>query len=154
VCSSDLLARHGHTGGRATPLSDEQREKLHAQIKALDEVAAVVRKAMAPFENALSAVEDVRQQLLDDHDAAIAGTCECGRLLLVGELGHSCEDGPLLCETCAPTWNDMRRQYDDAKRRGDLIDRFDSVADMQQADEAVDERIAGGDGDKKWVWPL
>ncbi len=40
------------------------------------------------------------------------GTCEgCGRPILDGDKCHSCADGPILCEACAPMLSEVIAQY-------------------------------------------
>lgn len=137
------------------PSKDARRERLKERLQELDKAQAEIDKARAPFDAAMNAVQGVREVLLEEHEAEIAGTCDvCGTPLFVGELGHRREDGPDLCLEHAPTWNDMRRQYDEAKAGGFFEKRSDSPEAARQADEAVDARIAAGDGDKKHVWPL
>jgi hypothetical protein len=147
--STDLqeaLQLAGYTPG-GPKLTDEDREKLKAR---LDEIAAAeetIRKARKPFDDAIGALDTVRQQLLDEHEAEIADTCEgCSRLLFVGELGHRCADGPTLCLSCSPTWNDLAKDY------ATMSD--DDISDEAVSRETIQARIAAGDGDKKNVWPL
>lgn len=151
---TEALRRKGYSGNGRAPLSEAARKGLQEQLGRLANAEDLLRKAMAPFVQARDALDDAREMLLMDHDADIAGTCECGRLLFEGELGHRCDDGPILCEDCAPTWDDMRRQYHEAKARGDFVDSFEGEQEARDADLAVDSHIAAGDGDKRLVWPL
>lgn len=81
--------------------------------------------------------------------------CEgCSKPLKTGDLVHKCADGPILCEECAPTFSDIRKQYDEAKTAGDFERMFDFPEDAPDHDSGLDARIAAGDGDKKHVWPL
>lgn len=81
--------------------------------------------------------------------------CEfCDKKLREGDLGHRCDDGPVLCEAHAPTFNDIRRQYDEAKRDGRFETMFTWPEDAADHDRSLDDRIAAGDGEKKHIWPL
>lgn len=153
----EALRLKGYVGDGEAPLTDDRREEIRDRDKELRDAIAAIRKAMEPFVVAADAVEAMRDRLIEDNSVHIAGNCEdCSKLLLDGDLGHRCEDGPLMCEGCAPTWNDMRRQYDEDKAKGGSAfeDRFESPEAAAQADGHVDERIAAGAGDEKWVWPL
>jgi hypothetical protein len=136
-------------------LTAEQREKLQEQLKALDAAAGKILAARKPFDEALAAVNAVHDGLLEEHGLEIADTCEtCERLLFVGELGHSCTDGPTLCEACAPTWNDLKQQLDSDRSLGGYDESFESPEDAKDWADTVNAHIADGDGDKKNVWPL
>lgn len=81
--------------------------------------------------------------------------CEtCSKPLGSGDLVHRCDDGPVLCEECAPTYNDIRREYDAAKAEGRFETMFQFPEDAAENDRDLDAVIAAGDGDKKNVAPL
>lgn len=81
--------------------------------------------------------------------------CEgCDKVLRPGDLVHVCDDGPVLCEACAPTFNDIRHQYDEAKAAGHFETMFTWPEDAPDHDAGLDAQIAAGNGDKKHVWPL
>lgn len=84
------------------------------------------------------------------------GDCEsCNRSMFEGDLGHYCDDGPIFCEACAPTWNDMKRQHDEAFQGGFFLELFDNETERAAAARReVERRIAAGDGEKKHVWVL
>lgn len=134
-----------------TEISDDKRSELQRRIQALDESIEEIEKLRAPYDKAIQALATIREEIIDaDAGKEIADTCEgCSKLLFVGELGHRCEDGPTLCEACAPTWSDMKQQYtDDALKPEDRHETYDE--DLA----AIDAHIAAGDGDKKHAWPL
>jgi hypothetical protein len=136
-------------------MTEEQRDELRQQLTELGAAIAEIEKARKPFDLAISALVGVREALLEQHEADVVGTCEgCSNPILSGELGHSCNDGPVLCEACAPTWNDIRREYDEAKAAGAFEEIFDDPDMAAFHDKTVADRIAVGDGDKKHVWPL
>lgn len=95
-------------------MSDDTRAQLRAQIKALETSISVLEVARSPFDAAISAVCDVKESLLDHHEAEIAGTCEgCAKIILAGDIGYR-DDDVTLCETCAPTWGDCKEQTEAA----------------------------------------
>lgn len=47
-----------------------------------------------------------------DDDAEFCEGCE--KSLGADELTFRCDDGPILCAACAPTWGDAERQWFDA----------------------------------------
>lgn len=89
---------------------------------------------------------------MDDDDFEVCEVCE--KKLHPGDMGHRCSDGPVLCEEHAPTFNDIRRQYDEAKAAGDFERMFPFPEDAPDHDKSLDACIAAGEGDKKHVWPL
>lgn len=93
-------------------LTPEQREALEEQLSAFAGAEANIRKAMEPVENALSSILIARDAALQAHGVDLHGYCECGKPLLTGDKVHHCDDGPTLCEDCAPTWADIKAQAD------------------------------------------
>ena len=66
------------------------------------------------------------------------GICEgCEKPLYDGDMGHACADGPYLCEACSPTVADCLRQYEQFKADGDVPENFDTLADLDDAIEAL-----------------
>src|SRR5262245_22009828 len=101
-------------------MDDKTRTDVQAQITALDKADESVRLARKPFDDVLDTIETLRQSILDKHDVEIAGTCEgCSKLLFIGDRGHRCGDGPLLCAECSPTWADVKEQWDKGERLDD-----------------------------------
>lgn len=50
-----------------------------------------------------------------NHDDYI-GTCEgCSKLLFVGDKGFTYDDGPVVCEGCAPDWDQAKENWDAQK---------------------------------------
>jgi hypothetical protein len=135
-------------------ISEEARAKLAADIKVLDERRAPFLKQMEPIRSALAEIDAEQAELEEAAGVEVVDTCECGRILVTGDLVHHCSDGPVLCESCSPTFNNIRRQYDDMKKRGTFADAFEDGESAADADEAVDSQIAAGNGDKKHVWVL
>lgn len=131
-------------------LSADAREKLKDKLDAIHLARKPIQEVRKPFDDALraidalhdAAVEEAGVELLDD----ICEGCEC--ILVVGDLGHRCGDGPVLCEACAPTWNDMAAQCREPDYMADDPEgRADALA-------AVEAHIAAGLGDEKNVLPL
>lgn len=93
-------------------MDDKERDVLKEELAALDAAEVSIRKARRPFDEAIDAVETVKQNLLDKHAVEIAGHCEgCGRLLFVGDKGFRCDDGPILCAECSPTFGDAEGNW-------------------------------------------
>lgn len=89
----------------------------------------------------------------DDREPdAICESCE--RALFEGDLVHACSDGPTFCEACAPTWGDIKHQYDEFVARGEFVDLFEDPTAAQDSLELVKHNVANGYGDKKHVWAL
>lgn len=80
--------------------------------------------------------------------------CEgCDKRLHDGDLVHRCVDGPVFCETCAPSWSNLLEQY--TGNLDDLAGFVDRTPEELEEDRAaIQARVDAGDGDKKHVWPL
>lgn len=136
-------------------LTEQEREKLHEKLKGFDDAAAKLREARKPFDDALMVVETLKEELLEEHEADVAGSClNCGKLLLVGELGHDHEDAGPSCVECSPTWDAIKKEYDEAAAKGELADWFDSPAAAQMAHDYANEMVATGKGAERHVWEL
>lgn len=131
-------------------MTDEQREALQERLKELDKAGAAILKARKPFDVALASIDAVRESVIADAGVELLDeTCEgCERHFFVGDLGHRCADGPVLCEACAPTWKDLKGQIEEG-----YVDP-DELCHGALDRETIEARIAAGDGDKKHVYPL
>jgi hypothetical protein len=129
-------------------LTDDQREALRRRLDVFDQSIAQLEKQREPWDKAIAALQEIREDVIEDVTGAeLAGNREgCDRLLFIGEQGHRCVDGPILCVACAPTWSDLKAQYADKRAKGEPVADADDVA--------IDGRIAAGDGDKPYVWEL
>ncbi|MFN3624402.1 MAG: hypothetical protein ACK4TP_10105 [Hyphomicrobium sp.] len=143
-------------------LTNEQRAKLDGELKALDQLEGSVQAQLAPLQEMLRNVESIRAQTLERYgiEDDPVGHCEgCEMLLLPGDLGHRCGDGPVLCADCAPTWGDLKKQITEPS----IIDG--SAPDLDEEAEdgiaprdklaAVEAHVAGGGSlDDKIIHPL
>lgn len=115
-------------------ITDDQRQHIQANIAAMDGAIASMQKAAEPFVQAIEAIEGCRDKMLDDLGLEVVGHCEhCEKILFVGELGLRCDDGPVLCEEHAPTWDDARAQWSEDPAadepnpdRADFMARYDA----------------------------
>ncbi len=127
------------TKGFRVTITAEERAQLSKNIAGVDEIIAPLRKA-------LKELEDLRKDLIEPYADDIVGNCEgCGRLLFVGDKGHRCHDGPILCAECAPTWNDIGAQWNEMK--GSADDDPDLRFKFWEA--FAQHAAAGGTGDDK-----
>jgi hypothetical protein len=124
---------------------DEAREKLKERLDAIHAARKPIQTAKAPLDEALraldalhdAAVEEAGVELLDE-------ACEsCDRLLIKGDRGHRCSDGPVLCEACSPTWADILRQYQEPDFAPD------DPAEHEKVRALVVSMCATGQGDEK-----
>lgn len=91
----------------------------------------------------------------DADDREEVGICEhCEKKLYEGDKGFLYADGPILCEACAPTWNELKAEQDEGIRAGDFKDWFDEPEDAEDARESVLAHIAAGEGDQRVLWSL
>lgn len=104
------------------------REKARADLARLQRRDAEIAALRLPFDDAHAAqvapmvrmaelVEAEREAILEQlgDEVEIVGTCEgCDKLLLTGDQGHRCEDGPILCEACSPTYADALKWFKEA----------------------------------------
>lgn len=118
-------------------MTDAERAALLEQLRDLDAAQAKIAEARKPFDAATSAIEGVKEALLERHEAEIAGRCEtCDRLLFYGDRGHRCDDGPIVCEEHAPTWADIKEEWTCA------VDP--DPDDLREALADVEAHVAGG----------
>lgn len=133
-------------------MTPEDREKLEEELKGLDAAEAAIRAAMKPFDDALRAVETLRENLLERHDADRVGTCEtCGKTLFEGDLGYSYSDGEVkLCAEHAPTYGDWKRTTEDEP------EAYESAGHLAEAKEQIHDHLAAGGSldDKVQLFPL
>lgn len=86
----------------------------------------------------------------DESHPDYVGECEgCGTMLFVGDTGLRCDDGPVVCGACAPTWKDVKAQWDaDEMLDNDPELRATFMASYQK------HLAAGGGADDKFSGPL
>lgn len=134
-------------------MSMNERAVLKTSLDNLDAAQQQIEKAMEPFRSAMAAIETIRDDLLTTHDVEVAGECEgCGKLLFAGEMGLRCNDGPILCEECAPTWEEAKFTH-----AGDAAIGEDD--EMRESREYFNSRYAehiaaGGSPDDKMMGAL
>jgi hypothetical protein len=93
-------------------MDNEARQKLKDQLGEFDAAMASIRAARKPFDDAIAAIDNAKDAVLAEHEAEVVGECEgCTKLLLVGDKGFRCEDGPILCADCSPTFGDAEEQW-------------------------------------------
>ena len=121
------------------PMTDEQRETLGRQLADLDEAIAGLEATRKPFDDAISVVYGVKEELLGAHDAEIVGRCEtCMEPIFAGDLAWTDGSGEItLCEAHAPTWGDelAGARNDDAWEHPQHKEDFIALAEIKPADE-------------------
>jgi len=136
-------------------LTDAQRDELAEKLKMIDAAIAPLRAAVKPFEDALASLNEFRETVLEEYGAEILDTCiGCEKLILVGDLGHYCADGPHCCVECAPTWGQTKEQYEEIAAdgcEGSELEPEDIEAGLKAVQAHLD---AGGSLDDKHVWKL
>lgn len=92
----------------------EELAKLDTAEKLVEIEMAPLRELMKPFNERLEAIEASRDELLDRFGIAERHHCEsCNKLLIPGDLVCHCEDAGYLCQACAPTWGDVKKQNEE-----------------------------------------
>lgn len=131
-----------------TKLTDDQREELDRKLSDLGDAISGIDKAAEPFDAARHALQGIYDGLVEDAGIEIIGHCEgCERLLIEGDKGHRCDDGPILCEKCSPTYGDSRKQALERQGEGN------EEAGEQVAD--IDAYVAsGGSLEDTAAWEL
>lgn len=100
-----------------------------------------------------AALQEGLKEPADDREAI--GACEfCSKDLFQGDLVHAYADGVDLCESCAPTWLDLKDEYDRMKAEGTFVGAFEEPGDSDDAYACVLAQIEAGNGAKKHVWKL
>lgn len=112
-----------------------------AALRAAADALALLRKAVPEdqgFPTEPKACDEALDALIDGFPEDAAGQCEsCDRMLIVGEKGHPCVDGVGLCANCAPSWADVKRQWDEGRDEQDDGERQDFL-------DAYAKHIEGG----------
>jgi hypothetical protein len=131
-------------------MDEQARSALREQ---LDELAAAEEKLYAarkPFDDAIFAIDNVRESLLERHDADLCGRCEgCADIILKGDKAHIGEDVSL-CEACAPTYRECKTSWEEAMARDDCDE-----ADAKEVFAAFERHVAnGGSLDDKNVYTV
>lgn len=119
-------------------ITEAERESIKAQLAELDAAQEAIRKARKPFDDAVMAVEGVREALLERYEAETAGTCAtCGKLLFTGEKGYRDED-VVQCAEHAPTFADWQANIEAGP------DAFEDAEVYQQSAEALAKHLSAG----------
>lgn len=81
-------------------------------------------------------------------------TCEgCDRIINEGDIYFPCEDGPVLCADCCPTWADAEAQFNRDAELGE--DEYMKKDRLDFAERMKAHLAAGGDrNDKLPMSPL
>lgn len=128
------------------------RENIQKRLHAMDDCIVAIDEQMRTLTQPLRIARDsallVREMILEDAGLEEHGSCEgCSKILFVGDKAHVCSDGPTLCEDCAPSYGDCRRQAVERQGEGDT--------EAEEAIAAIDARTAaGGSLEDKAVHPL
>lgn len=130
------------------------RRTLLACISAVPLAAAI-----PPAEAAMVALVEPDYPEVDPGDfidgREVLYICEgCRKPLFDGDRGFSYTDGPTECESCAPTWSDLKSMQDEQIADGTWADNFDTPEEAQDAIDSVRAHIEAGEGDVKFVWGL
>jgi hypothetical protein len=74
-------------------LTEEEREALVEQLEGLYEAIARIENARAPFDKAITALDEIKETLLEKHGVDVGGRCEgCAEILFSGDMVHVGED--------------------------------------------------------------
>ena len=140
----------------------DKRNELLELVAPFGRVIALIEKQIAPLKEAISVIEERRDAILEKFGIDVPydelEQCEgCSAMILPTDKVHRCSDGPVLCEDCAPTWNDMKGQLEerisDLRANPDAADEDgDSEESLAIAMQSCVAHIEAGDGDKKHVW--
>lgn len=130
-------------------LTEEQRDELACELCRLSEVEKPIRDLMEPLRKALDRLDAVREMTLLRYELTDEPQkCECGAILLPGDLVHFAEDCTL-CADCAPTWNDIVAELEECAAGETPPDD-----DVKHGLALARAHVKAGEGDKKNAWPL
>lgn len=134
-------------------LRDDKREQLRQALKVLDEAEASIMVSMKPLRLAMDGVATAREVLLEGQGIEPVGECEgCSKLLISGDKGFRCDDGPLLCEAHSPTWGDAEGQW--LEKKPETLDDFDRERREQFFKEFGEHLERGGSRDDSLAYEL
>lgn len=110
--------------------------------------AAIVAAMATPAVGVAAAIE-TRDETHEDY----CGSCEgCGKHLFVGDHAFTYDDGPMTCEPCSPTWEDVKRAMDEQAADDTDEDFHEAHRHFTASYEA--QRKAGEPLDEKLVHEL
>jgi hypothetical protein len=131
-------------------MHDDDREILKAKLDEIEAgirtLASLRRTVSQPFDEGIGILEAHRDEMLEAHDAEIAGRCgSCEKLLLAGEQGnahfYADESEMIFCAECAPCWGDIKTHWEEFP--ADAADE-EQVEMMKTALEGVATHLAAG----------
>lgn len=127
-------------------MTDAEREKVEAFLKAMDGASALIEGLMKPYRKALVAMDELREIYLEQHVAELHGKCEsCRKILFVGDKGYPTEDGTF-CLDCGPTYNDTMLCLRDME-----VDGPDDLEEQKRGLDKVQAHLdTGGSLADKW----
>lgn len=124
-------------------MDQKAREDLKTEMAVIDAAQAPIMKLMEPLRTTIAELEEVRAMALLRHGLTEAPTeCEgCQRYIIAGDKYCPTDDAGPLCESCSPTFGEMRKQCEesaDPARDDEDLERDKAVI------RRIDEHVAGG----------
>jgi len=144
-----------------TELSEGDRRVLINHLKMIhtaQQQVELLRKphddAAKPYNDIINRLEGIKSELLEQAGVELYHQqCEvCDAVLFVGDLGHTCGDGPVLCAEHSPTWDDAKRQWEERAECGDLS--TDEQEDYTVFQQNYAARLAAGTTSEKITYEL
>lgn len=124
-------------------LTQEQRDDLRRELDANAALQKPIAEKIKPFTEQLRQLEEARELILVNHGLIDEPhTCEgCLAFILPGDKYHATRDAGWLCETCAPTFADMKAHL--AERAASYYGDEDPE-DTANVAAVIDQYLAGG----------
>lgn len=115
-----------------------RRAKLRAVFAAMADLDSVLDPKAGWMPQSI-AVENAGEELKDNFPDDYRANCEgCRAVILYGDQGHDTSDGCTLCVECAPTWGDIRAQWEEEGREEE------EEGDRARFMAGYEKHIAGG----------
>lgn len=130
-------------------MTNDERTNITNILNALDKADNKISEMIKPFRDAAMAVDEARETILEAYATDVFSSCEgCGEMIFTGDKYQPTGDAGPLCEECAATWGDIKKQCEKMLASPDYDDE-DQEDRKLTLQAAIDHVANGGSYDDK-----